>query len=34
MGDSKGGRRPLTNDDRLAIERGLNIGKVKKKYCR
>ena len=26
MGDSKGGRRPLTYDDRLAIERGLNRG--------
>ena len=25
-GDSKGGRRPLTYDDRLAIERGLNRG--------
>ena len=26
MGDSKGGRRPLTYDDGLAIERGLNRG--------
>ena len=26
MGDGKAGRRPLTYDDRLAIERGLNRG--------